>query len=63
MKFIKLKDYFRAYSTWVLGAITVTPVLDTKAQLFVDLIPERYKPYVISGLGILGLIVRAIKQK
>lgn len=27
MQFFKFKDYIRSWSTWVLGAVPVTPVL------------------------------------
>lgn len=63
MQLFKAKDYLRSWSTWVLGAVTVTPALDAIIQPIADLLPESWKPWFISGLGIIGLVVRAIKQK
>lgn len=63
MQLFKFKDYIRSWSTWVLAGVTVTPVLDANVQAIADFLPENWKPYFITGLGILGLIVRAIKQK
>lgn len=63
MQLFKAKDYLRSWSTWVLGAVTVAPVLDTHVETLANMLPENWKPYIVTGLGILGLIVRAIKQK
>lgn len=63
MQLFKFKDYIKSWSTWVLAGVTVTPVLDANVQGIADLLPENWKPYFITGLGVLGLIVRAIKQK
>lgn len=62
MQFFKFKDYAKSWSTWVLSAVTVTPVLASHVQVVADLLPETWKPYFVSALGVLGLIVRAIKQ-
>lgn len=62
MKFFNFKDYAKSWSTWVLASVTVTPVLDANVQAIADFLPDNWKPYFITGLGILGLVVRAIKQ-
>lgn len=63
MQFFKFKDYIKSWSTWVLAGVTVVPVLDQNVQAIADFLPESWKPYFITALGILGLAVRAIKQK
>lgn len=63
MKFFKFKDYIKSWSTWVLAGVTVTPMLDTNVQAVADMLPDNWKPYFITGLGIIGLVVRSIKQK
>lgn len=63
MQFFKFKDYIRSWSTWVLGAVTVTPVLSEQFSVVNNLVPERYRPYVITALGVIGLVARSIKQK
>ena len=62
MKFHSFKKLAQSYSTWVLGAVAVTPVLDTKVEFIHNLLPEQYRAWFIAGLGILGLIARAIRQ-
>lgn len=62
MQFFKLKDYFKSWSVWVLGLVTVTPVLNDQTGLISTLIPEQYQPLALSVLGAIGLILRAIKQ-
>lgn len=62
MKFFNLKEYWSSWSVWVMSAITVTPVLTDNVQSLSSLIPEHYRGWFVTGLGILGLIVRAIKQ-
>lgn len=63
MQLYKFKDAIRSWSNWVLASITVTPILNANVEAFTNLLPESWKPYAISALGILGLIVRQIKQK
>lgn len=63
MKLFKFKDYIRSWSTWVLAGVTVTPVLSANVQAIADLLPDTWKPYFISALGVVGLIVRSIKQE
>lgn len=63
MELIKFKDYVRSWSTWVLAGVAVTPVLDANVQMVADLLPEQWKHWFITGLGVVGLIVRKIKQK
>lgn len=63
MQFFKFKDYIRSWSTWVLGAVTVTPVLSEQFSVVNNLVPEQYRPYVITALGVIGLVARSIKQK
>lgn len=63
MQFLKFKDYVRSWSTWVLAGVAVTPVLDANVQVVADLLPENWKPYFVTALGVVGLVVRVIKQK
>lgn len=63
MEFFKAKDAIRSWSNWVLASITVTPVLNANVQAVADLLPENWKPYFITFLGLVGLVVRQIKQK
>ena len=62
MKFLKFKDYVRSWSTWVLAGVAVTPVLDANVQAVADLLPENWKPYFVTALGVVGLVARLIKQ-
>ena len=62
MKFFKLKDLAKSWSVWVLGAVTVTPILNDNVTWLADLVPEQYKGYFITALGIVGLIARAVVQ-
>ena len=63
MEFFKFKDAIRSWSNWVLAGVVVTPVLNETVKPVADLLPESWKPWFITGLGIVGLIVRQIKQK
>jgi hypothetical protein len=63
MEFFKAKDMIRSWSNWVLASVAVTPVLNETVKPIADLLPESWKPWFITGLGIVGLIVRQIKQK
>lgn len=63
MEFFKARDMIRSWSNWVLAGITVSPVLNETVQPIADLLPESWKPWFITGLGVVGLIVRQIKQK
>lgn len=62
MKFFKFSDYIRSWSVWLMGAVTVTGVVDNTG-LIESLVPDQYKGLVYAVLGALGLFVRAIKQK
>ena len=62
MKFFKLKDLAKSWSVWVLGAVTVTPILNDNVAWLADLVPEPYKGYFITALGVIGLIARAVVQ-
>lgn len=63
MEFFKAKDMVRSWSNWVLAGVAVTPVLNETVQPIANLLPESWKPWFITGLGIVGLVVRQIKQK
>ena len=63
MQLFKFKDYIRSWSTWVLGAVTVTPVLDANVESVANFLPEHWKPYFVTALGVIGLIARSIKQQ
>lgn len=63
MQFFKLKDYLRSWSVWVLGSVTVSPILNDQFGIFNYIVPAEYQPMAISLLGAVGLVVRAIKQK
>lgn len=63
MQFFKLKDYLRSWSTWILAGVTVTPILDANVQAIADILPATWKPYFVTALGVVGLILRSIKQR
>lgn len=63
MQLFKFKDYIRFWSTWVLGAVTVTPILDANVEMVADFLPEHWKPYFVTALGAIGLVARLIKQQ
>ena len=63
MQFFNFKDYAKSWSTWVLAGVTVTPILDANVQAVADFLPASWKPDFVTALGVVGLIVRAIKQK
>lgn len=63
MQFFKFKDAIRSWSNWVLAGVVVTPILDANVQVVADLLPEQWKHWFITGLGLVGLVVRQIKQK
>lgn len=63
LEFFKFKDAVRSWSNWVLAGVAVTPVLNETVQPIANLLPESWKPWFITGLGVIGLIVRQIKQK
>lgn len=63
MQFFKLKDYLRSWSTWILAGVTVTPILDANVQAIADILPTAWKPYFVTALGVVGLILRSIKQR
>lgn len=63
MQLFKFKDYIKSWSTWVLGVVTVVPVLDANVEAVANFLPEHWKPYFVAVLGIIGLIARSIKQK
>lgn len=62
MKFHSFKKLLQSYSTWILSTVTVVPVLDDKVEFIHNLLPEEYKHWFIAGLGIIGLVARAIRQ-
>lgn len=62
IEFFKPKDYFGSWSTWILGAITVAPVIDNTGVIEA-IVPPQHRDLALSILGIVGLILRAIKQK
>ena len=63
MQFYKFKDAIRSWSNWVLASVAITPILDANVQVVADLLPENWKPYFVTALGVVGLVVRQIKQK
>ena len=63
MQFFKFKDAIRSWSNWVLAGVVVTPILDANVQAVADLLPKNWKPYFVTALGLVGLVVRQIKQK
>lgn len=63
MEFFKFKDAIRSWSNWAFAGITISPVLNETVQPIANLLPESWKPWFITGLGVVGLIVRQIKQK
>ena len=63
IELFKFKDAVRSWSNWVLAGVTVVPVLNANVQAVADLLPESWKGYFISFLGLVGLVARQIKQK
>ena len=61
MKFFNAKDLAKSWSVWAASVVTVVPVVNENSEIF-NIIPEKYKPYAITILGIIVLITRAIKQ-
>ena len=62
-KFFNLKDYLRSWSVWVLGLVTVAPVLNDQTGIISALVPADKQDVAISILGAIGLIARAIRQQ
>lgn len=62
MRFFKFSDYARSWSTWVLGAFTAGPILDHFTGIISAVVPAQYQPVVVSVLGAVGMVLRAIKQ-
>lgn len=62
MRFFKFSDYARSWSTWVLGAFAAGPVLDHFTGIISAVVPTQYQPVVVSVLGAVGMVLRAIKQ-
>ena len=59
MQFFKLKDYLKSWSVWVLGLLAVLPQINEQLQIVADNATSTYT----SILALIGLFVRAIKQK
>ena len=62
MEFFKFKDAIRSWSNWVLAGVVVTPVLNETVQPIANLLPESWKPWFITGLGVVGLIVDKLNK-
>lgn len=61
MQFFKFKDLAKSWSVWAASAVTITPVLDVTTPIF-NFIPEQYKPFAVTVLGLVTLVARAVKQ-
>lgn len=61
MKFFNVKDLAKSWSIWSASAVAITPVVDMSTGLF-SFIPEQYKPLAVTALGLLTIVLRAIKQ-
>lgn len=59
MQFFKLKDYLKSWSVWVLGLLAILPQINEQLQLVAENATATYT----SILALIGLLVRAIKQK
>lgn len=59
MQFFKLKDYLHSWSVWVLALLAVLPQINDQLQLVAANATATYT----SILALIGLLVRAIKQK
>lgn len=59
MQFFKLMDYLKSWSVWVLALLAVLPQLNEQLQLISHNATATYT----SVLALIGLLVRAIKQK
>lgn len=62
MKFHKLTDLLKSYSTWGIGAMAGLPVLNDYVEWIQDLIPAQYQPMALLVLGVFTIFLRAIKQ-
>lgn len=63
MKFFGFFEYIKSWSVWVLGVITALPLVFDQTTVLTELFPNVDQNALISVLGVLGLIVRAIKQR
>ena len=61
MKFFNIKDLAKSWSVWAASAVAITPVIDMNTGIF-HFIPEEYKPLAVTALGLITLVLRAIKQ-
>ena len=63
MKFFKLPDLIKSWSVWGLSATNALPILAENTEWVSAIVPKEYQPMVLSILGAITLIARAIKQK
>lgn len=61
MKFFNIKDLAKSWSIWSASAVAIVPMVDMSTGLF-SFIPEQYKPLAVTALGLLTIVLRAIKQ-
>lgn len=60
--FFGLREYLKSWSVWVLGLVTVAPVLNDQTGFISAIVPPDKQDLAVSILGAVGLIVRAIRQ-
>lgn len=63
MKLFHWKDLCRSWSVWGLSAITLLSMLSENTSWVSAVVPAKYQPMIISILGAITLLARAIKQK
>lgn len=59
---MKLKNFYKLYSVWVFVLVTLLPLVEEHWSYFSSIVPEKYHPYVMAGLGVLGVLARLVRQ-
>lgn len=54
--------WYKLWSVWAMVIITVYPWLVENWALFGEYVPEQYRPVFGSLLGLIGIVVRLLKQ-
>lgn len=62
MQFFNFKQLAQSWSVWVLSLLAVFPVISDNWEAFSKFIPEQYHGTIVSVLGVVGILARAVKQ-
>lgn len=57
------KQFYKMWSVWAFAAISVIPLIEENWGYFSEIIPGEYHAYVVASFGIVGIILRVIKQR